>query len=84
MGRTHDYRCLTGIAIAKNNNLTNKIILEYTFSLWVSPTANVFFPGSLVVPLVHSQRRARKAERMGCPDEPGELLWHSRVPCEGV
>ena len=34
--------------------------------------------------LVHCQGRARKAERVGGPDEPGELVWDSRVSCEGI
>lgn len=44
-----------------------------------------FVPGThSFVSLVHSQGRARKAERVGGPDELGELVWDSRVPCEGV
>ena len=56
--------------------------------LWVSPTTQAklcsFVAGTHFVSLVHSQGRARKAERVGGLDEPGKLVRHSRVPCEGV
>lgn len=41
-------------------------------------------PVTHCVSVVPSQGRARKAERVGGPDEPRKLVRHSRVPCEGV
>lgn len=34
--------------------------------------------------LLHSQGGAGKAKRVGGPNEPGKLVRHPRVPCEGV
>jgi len=76
------------IVIPRINDLTNKMIVNFGFSLWVGPIpqAKLFFTvnGSHFASLAHSQGRARKAERVGGPDEPGKLVWHSRVPCKGV
>ena len=90
MDRTYNF-LFSNIVIPRINDLINKMIVNYTFSQWVSPISipqakwcSTAVTGTHFVSLVHSQGGARKAERVGGPDEPRELVWHSRVPCKGV
>lgn len=56
----------------------------YLFLMGQSYSLVLFLELILCLCRVHSQGRARKTERVGGPHEPGELVWDSRVPCEGV